>query len=156
MVWRVVQILVRGTQLQDGAKQICVCIFAFQLGNRIRNVIIYSLVLIVDENCLDAPVSSRIQLKVKLPIVDINSCNDTYRPYSLNLAQSQICAGGDKGLDACLGDSGGPLMFLDKSRASWVLSGVVSLGLKKCGVAGVPGIYTKVENYVDWIEKKIR
>lgn len=91
-----------------------------------------------------------------LPIVDSQSCNATYRTHSLNLAPSQVCAGGDKGRDACRGDSGGPLMFFDTNRASWVLSGVVSLGLQQCGLPGVPGIYTKVDNYVDWIEKKIR
>jgi secreted trypsin-like serine protease len=38
----------------------------------------------------------------------------------------------------------------------WVLYGIVSYGLNKCGQEGVPGVYTKVDQYVDWIETKMR
>lgn len=100
--------------------------------------------------------TSPIKLKVVLPIVDILSCNNIYIPYRLELTPRQLCAGGVRGQDACGGDSGGPLMFYNSKRASWVLSGIVSLGPQRCGSAGVPGIYTKVEGYVDWIEQHMR
>lgn len=101
-------------------------------------------------------IASPIKLKVSLPIVDEKSCNDAYRPYSLRLARSQLCAGGVRGQDACGGDSGGPLMVFIGKRATWVLSGIVSLGPEQCGTPDIPGIYTKVDSYIDWIVKNLR
>jgi secreted trypsin-like serine protease len=37
----------------------------------------------------------------------------------------------------------------------WYLIGVVSFGTKECGI-GRPGVYTKVTNYLDWIEKNMK
>lgn len=51
----------------------------------------------------------------------------------------QVCAGGVKSRDSCLGDSGGPLMYLDRNRHSWIVSGIVSFGAEKCGTADIPG-----------------
>ena len=53
--------------------------------------------------------------------------------------------------DACGGDSGGPLLYLN-SYYNWMVAGIVSFGPSACGKA-VPGVYTKVANYLDWIEK---
>lgn len=36
------------------------------------------------------------------------------------------------------------------------LLGVVSYGPEKCGTIGVPGVYTRVSEYIDWIESKMR
>ena len=33
--------------------------------------------------------------------------------------------------------------------------GIVSFGLKLCG-SGVPGVYTRVTNYIPWIEKNLK
>ena len=49
-----------------------------------------------------------------------------------------------KGRDACNGDSGGPLVCNGK------LTGITSFG-NGCG--NVPGVYTRVSNYVEWIQK---
>jgi secreted trypsin-like serine protease len=38
----------------------------------------------------------------------------------------------------------------------WVLYGVVSYGSTPCGEANVPGVYTKVDQYIDWITSKLR
>lgn len=99
---------------------------------------------------------SPIKLKVKLPIVEVDTCTNVYRSLNVELNGNQVCAGGTRGQDACMGDSGGPLMFYNRHHASWVASGVVSIGLKDCGLSGFPGVYTKVENYVDWIKAKIK
>lgn len=49
------------------------------------------------------------------------------------------------------GDSGGPLqMFEQKSSAIATVVGVVSFGAS-CGTE-LPGIYTRVAFYIDWIE----
>lgn len=50
------------------------------------------------------------------------------------------------------GDSGGPLACV-KDGASY-LYGIISWG-DGCSKAGKPGVYTKVTQYVDWINKKI-
>ena len=64
----------------------------------------------------------------------------------------QLCAG-DPGKDACMGDSGGPL--LAKTEADEIVQiGIVSFGSKKCG-DGFPGIYTKVSAFISWIEENL-
>lgn len=63
---------------------------------------------------------------------------------------SMLCAGLPQGgRDACQGDSGGPLV------AHGRLVGLVSWGVG-CGVAGQPGVYTRVSAVEGEIEQKIR
>ncbi len=53
--------------------------------------------------------------------------------------------------DTCQGDSGGPLFIEVESALE--LAGITSFGLG-CGSAdGVPGVYTKVGVYADWIQQ---
>lgn len=113
----------------------------------------YSFISVVERFGL---ILSPIKLKVRLPIVESERCLTAYRPHNLQLGTGQVCAGGTRGHDSCMGDSGGPLMFYNRKSAAWVVSGIVSLGLEQCGIPGVPGIYTKVENYNDWIVSKVR
>ncbi|EDW66510.1 chymotrypsin-2 [Drosophila virilis] len=59
-----------------------------------------------------------------------------------------ICGGVDEGgKGQCSGDSGGPLLY-DGQQV-----GIVSWSIKPCTVAPYPGVYCKVANYVDWIQK---
>ncbi|XP_037382051.1 tissue-type plasminogen activator [Talpa occidentalis] len=55
--------------------------------------------------------------------------------------------------DACQGDSGGPLVCMKDNHM--VLVGIISWGLG-CGQKDVPGVYTKVANYLDWIQYNMR
>lgn len=42
-------------------------------------------------------------------------------------------------------------MHYDRRSRVWVASGIVSFGVEKCGTVGIPGVYTKIEYYLDWI-----
>lgn len=98
--------------------------------------------------------SSAVKLKVEIPLADKSSCSGRFRTAGVNLGNKQLCAGGQRGKDSCTGDSGGPLMKVRRGSVQWYIEGVVSFGAI-CGTEGWPGIYTKVSEYVDWINNKI-
>lgn len=58
------------------------------------------------------------------------------------------------------GDSGGPLVFPTRvgHAVRYVQHGIVSLGARGCGVLAdsKPGIYVRVQNYMNWILDKMR
>jgi len=68
------------------------------------------------------------------------------------LTNKQLCAGNEMA-DACAGDSGGPLLHLNENYL-WMVAGIVSFGPSSCA-REVPGVYTKVASYIDWINKEI-
>ncbi len=77
------------------------------------------------------------------PVVDTQQCNIAYGGAITN---NMFCAGYFTGVrDSCQGDSGGPLI-VDNT-----LVGIVSWG-SGCAQVGYPGVYTKVQNYAEWIE----
>nr|UMW88240.1 kallikrein [Pseudocerastes urarachnoides] len=61
-----------------------------------------------------------------------------------------LCAGiPRRRIASCLGDSGGPLI------CNGQLQGIVSWGHHPCGQPRMPGVYTKVFDYNDWIQSII-
>jgi len=88
-------------------------------------------------------------------VTDAEECKEIYAERGGVLTEKQICAGGVKGKDSCVGDSGSGLMrsLPDRQRTidRWDLIGVVSFGPRLCGTEGVPGVYTRVNSYLDWI-----
>ncbi|XP_065072452.1 CLIP domain-containing serine protease B8-like [Ochlerotatus camptorhynchus] len=94
---------------------------------------------------------SPIKMKASLPFVKAEDCMKAYESQQLDLGPGQFCAGGRKGVDTCAGDSGSPLMFFDRVKETWVLSGIVSKGPTSCGTTNKPGIYTNVKYYLPWI-----
>ncbi|XP_022910651.2 venom protease-like [Onthophagus taurus] len=83
------------------------------------------------------------------------NCMRSYRPQT-RLANGfdeelQLCGGDpESSVDACQGDSGGPIqMQIQDSPQMYRIVGVTSFG-NNCGL--VPGIYTRVSNYISWIE----
>jgi secreted trypsin-like serine protease len=75
-----------------------------------------------------------------------------------NLRQTQMCASGETSsrqtIDACQGDSGGPIQIKQISSVNnenyYIVVGVTSFGAS-CG-SSIPGVYTRVSEYLDWIE----
>ena len=64
-----------------------------------------------------------------------------------------FCAGYmEGGKDACVGDSGGPLICLNDQNEP-VLHGLISWGVQ-CALDKYPGIYTRVGSYLNWISEK--
>lgn len=49
--------------------------------------------------------------------------------------------------------TGGPLMMRVDTR--WIQIGIVSFG-NKCGEPGYPGVYTRVSEYLDWIQESTK
>ncbi|XP_039279489.1 LOW QUALITY PROTEIN: uncharacterized protein LOC111052888 [Nilaparvata lugens] len=93
--------------------------------------------------------------EVQLPVISTNECRKRtlYLPL-YRVTENMFCAGYDRGgRDACLGDSGGPLMC-QESDDRWSLVGVTSNGYG-CARANRPGVYTKVANYLSWVQTSI-
>ncbi|XP_018802782.1 PREDICTED: serine protease easter-like isoform X1 [Bactrocera latifrons] len=103
--------------------------------------------------------SSQKKLKALVRGENLERCKAKYRHYTrIELGNSQMCAGGEKSIDTCRGDSGGPLMFAQSvnGREAYFLVGVVSFGPTPCGQKGFPGVYTRVDAFVSWIQSTIR
>ena len=90
---------------------------------------------------------SPVLREIDLPIQTDGLCSSIWIGYE---PANHICAGGFVGRDACLGDSGGPLL-VPTADDGWMLIGVVSGGSFPCA-DGLPGIYTEVASYVGLIE----
>lgn len=107
----------------------------------------------------DSP-GSHVLLKVSLPILSSDKCEDAYSntsPY-MKIWHKQFCAGGVLNMDSCTGDSGGPLQIISKYKSSvrMVQRGIVSYGRRACGLEDSPGVYTSVLHYIQWILDTIR
>lgn len=77
------------------------------------------------------------------------------------LTANMICAGTTSGQrDACNGDSGGPLFVDGKDGPEQI--GVVSWGegpadgTAACGHKSAYGVYTRLGNYVSWVDEKMK
>lgn len=65
-----------------------------------------------------------------------------------------MCAGVPEGnKDSCQGDSGGPFHWHNEDLDVYHLAGIVSWG-EGCARPDRPGVYTRVTQYLDWIEKR--
>ncbi|XP_023325019.1 cationic trypsin [Eurytemora carolleeae] len=88
-----------------------------------------------------------------IPIINQDKCEKMYTYFSQGVLKNMVCAGyTEGGVDACKGDSGGPLSCL--IDGSYKLVGIVSWG-HGCGQANKPGVFTRVQSFLDWIENKM-
>ncbi|KAL0831995.1 hypothetical protein ABMA28_001495 [Loxostege sticticalis] len=94
-------------------------------------------------------------MEVEVPVLSNKVCKTTkYLPSMI--ADTMLCAGYllEGGKDTCQGDSGGPLCA-ERRDKQYELLGVVSWGVG-CGRPGYPGVYTRVNQYLDWIRQNTR
>ncbi|XP_054441072.1 mannan-binding lectin serine protease 1 isoform X2 [Pteronotus mesoamericanus] len=92
-------------------------------------------------------------MEIEIPIVDHLTCQNAYAPLKKKVTRDMICAGEKEGgKDSCSGDSGGPMVTLDKERGQWYLVGVVSWG-DDCGKKDRYGVYSYVYGNKDWIQR---
>ena len=98
-------------------------------------------------NCFILPTFNFL-IFFKVPVLDAIACLEHF-----SLDSTHICAGGNKGEDSCHGDSGGGLF--SEVDGKWEVVGIVSFGAHKCG-DGTPGVYTRVSQYLPWIEQTMK
>ncbi|XP_063004602.1 complement C1r subcomponent [Melospiza melodia melodia] len=90
---------------------------------------------------------------VSLPAVAQEKCqswlDSNKKGIPMVFSENMFCAGFLEGKkDTCQGDSGSVLTVLDRESGRWVATGIVSWGIG-CGTGY--GFYTKILNYLDWI-----
>ncbi|XP_068179770.1 ovochymase [Antennarius striatus] len=97
---------------------------------------------------------------VQLPVVEQEICNSSItfakstKDRVPSLTNNMFCAGvPEGGKDSCQGDSGGPFVISD-GGVFWA-AGIVSWGVN-CGQQGTYGVYTRVLNYLDWINRTMK
>ena len=98
--------------------------------------------------------------KIDLSVINNQKCTKMFRKTRLGinfeLSETLICAGGEAGKDACQGDGGSPLVCpIPGHKDQFYQAGIVAWGLK-CGEADIPGAYTNVALFSDWINKKLQ
>ncbi|XP_049271366.1 serine proteinase stubble-like [Rhipicephalus sanguineus] len=89
---------------------------------------------------------------VDVVVLENEECQKWYKEKGRRekIYDTMLCAGYKAGgKDSCQGDSGGPLTFKRDDRV--YLIGVVSWGVK-CAMPSLPGVYTRVSEFVDWLQ----
>ncbi|CAG0892342.1 unnamed protein product [Cyprideis torosa] len=99
--------------------------------------------------------SSNVLQEVQLTIFNNENCRQAFQPFhNVRIDSNKLCAGEEEGgKDACQGDSGGGL-YLPTASVAWEVIGIVSFGFR-CGNPGIPGVYTRVTEYMDWINNQM-
>jgi len=89
-------------------------------------------------------------MEVTVPTMTNSKCTNKYGQGEIT--DNMICAGTDTGgKDSCQGDSGGPMVTSGNAAETFMVQiGVVSWGYG-CADARYPGVYTRVNKYLDWM-----
>ncbi|XP_016954734.1 phenoloxidase-activating factor 2 [Drosophila biarmipes] len=99
-----------------------------------------------------------VQIKMDVPIVSRALCQNQLRQTRLradyNLPESLLCAGGEKGKDACFFDGGSALLCKqDHFPYRYDLAGIFSFGL--CELENMPSTFTNLGMFGDWLHQHI-
>lgn len=83
-----------------------------------------------------------------VPLVPLARCNSD-ESYRGGISDTQVCAGfREGGIDSCVGDSGGPLYYIENGEQVQV--GITSFG-NGCGEPNFYGVYTNISSFRTWI-----
>jgi secreted trypsin-like serine protease len=94
---------------------------------------------------------SKVLKEGNLRIISFEECTGYNRGEKLlSVFDDMFCTLRTDGQSGCDGDSGGPLTV--PSKGHHIQLGIVSWGLQLCTDPLHPGVYTKVTNYLQWIE----
>lgn len=93
---------------------------------------------------------TQVKKKILATLISTERCKEFYKDANKVINLNTLCAL-DGGKSTCRGDSGAPLMFAVNKQ--WEKVGLLSFG--KCTL-GVPSVYMKVSNYLDWIKANLR
>ncbi|XP_059548792.1 brain-specific serine protease 4 [Myotis daubentonii] len=94
--------------------------------------------------------------KLKVPIIDSETCGRLYWRGAGQeaITEDMLCAGYLEGQrDACLGDSGGPLMC--EVEGAWLLAGIISWG-EGCAERNRPGVYISLDAHRSWVQRIVQ
>ena len=99
--------------------------------------------------------------KIDLPLVDKASCENSLKRspklgHNFKLHGSFLCAGGEKGKDACVGDGGGSLVGpISGEEEKFEQVGIVAWGLG-CQQENTPAAYSNVPFLREWVDKQMK
>ncbi|MCP4701746.1 MAG: serine protease [Gammaproteobacteria bacterium] len=92
--------------------------------------------------------------QVSVPVVSNELCNKP-ESYNGDITSNMLCAGyAEGGKDACIGDSGGPLMAAGEAEDGWYQAGIISFG-EGCARPDYYGVYSRVQVFKDFIAGNI-
>uniref|UniRef100_A0AAG5CQM5 Peptidase S1 domain-containing protein n=1 Tax=Anopheles atroparvus TaxID=41427 RepID=A0AAG5CQM5_ANOAO len=93
--------------------------------------------------------------QTEVPILSNRECRRAGY-WAFQITNKMICAGYlEGGKDSCQGDSGGPLQVLNDKTKRYEIVGLVSWG-RACAQKNFPGVYTRVNQYLNWISRNIK
>ncbi|KAA0202996.1 hypothetical protein HAZT_HAZT010845 [Hyalella azteca] len=93
---------------------------------------------------------SDVLRQVVVPVLSNDVCADTYGGASVT--PNVICIDSTGGKGTCMGDSGGPMNYVDGGKT--YTRGIVSYGSSTGCETGYPDVFTRVTHYLDWISEK--
>ena len=108
--------------------------------------------------CTISAKKAAILHEVELTVRDKSYCQDVIDNLTIFSEEKDefhsdgiFCAGGERGKDACGGDSGSAIFSKQKKKV--VQIGLVSgaPGGEDCGTEGIPSFYTRVQYYLKWV-----
>lgn len=97
-------------------------------------------------------VGNRFPVDLEETTVPVDSNDDCVAAYEgINLVtEGMICAGRFR-RDTCGGDGGGPLLATERGQLTQI--GISSWGVGFCGQRRLPGVYTRISTFADWIDE---
>lgn len=144
--------LATAAKLSDSVRPVCLPVGSFSNNTA-------TWMVVTGWGLTESGYTSDVMQFARVPLVQREKCENSLRSFDnrISLDESQFCAGGDNKVDSCSGDSGGSLQ---QRTVAYGLSrmfqyGIVSFGVGSCGVQSVPGVYTNVSYYIDWIVQNL-